>query len=118
MTFMPNLAEAELGKVIRDVSVGFLKYSGFSVLKDNTPPKRDMDLTLQDYRSFQDMARQNALFAERDFKTRNQKQRTGWGLVQRSRALSEGEAETPMGTAPITSPYIYLKFKTYLLTVC
>jgi hypothetical protein len=42
MTFMWNLAEAELGKVLRDVSVGFLKYSGFSVLKDNTPPKRDI----------------------------------------------------------------------------
>ena len=37
MTFMWNLAEAELGKEPRDVSVGFLKYSGFTVLKDNTP---------------------------------------------------------------------------------
>ena len=59
MTFMYNLAEAELGKEPRDVSVGFLKYSGFTVLKDNTPRRRDMDLTLQDHRSFQDMARQN-----------------------------------------------------------
>ena len=59
MTFMWNLAEAELDKVPRDVSVGFLKYSGFSVLKDNTPPRHDMDLTLQDYRGIQDMARQN-----------------------------------------------------------
>jgi hypothetical protein len=62
-----------------------------------------------------------ALFAERDFKTRNQKQRTGWGLVQsmqRSRALSEGEAETPMGAAPMDIPHFaiqsahHLKFKT------
>ena len=65
-----------------------------------------------------------ALFAERDFKTRNQKQRTGWGLVQRSRALSEGEAETPMGAAPMDIPHFaiqsdhHLKIKTYLLTVC
>ena len=64
------------------------------------------------------------LFAERDFKTRNQKQRTGWGLVQRSRALSEGEAETPMGAPPMNIPHFaiqsarHLKFKTYLLTVC
>ena len=56
MAFMWNLAVAELGKEPRDVSVGFLKYSGFTVLKDNTPRRRDMDLTLQDYRSFQDMA--------------------------------------------------------------
>jgi hypothetical protein len=63
-TFMWNLAEAELGKVHRDVSV-CLKYSGFTVLKDNTPRRRDMDLTVQDYRSFQDVARQNVL--EREF---------------------------------------------------
>ena len=59
MTFMWNLAEAELGKVPRDVSVGFLKCIEFTVLKDNTPRRRGMDLTLQDYRSFQDMARLN-----------------------------------------------------------
>ena len=65
-----------------------------------------------------------ALFAERDFKTRNQKQRTGWGLVQRSRALSEGEAEKPMGAPPMDIPHFaiqsahHLKFKTCLLTVC
>jgi hypothetical protein len=47
---MWNLAEAELwvmGNVLRDVSVGFLKYSGFSVHKDNTQhatKRHDMDL--------------------------------------------------------------------------
>jgi hypothetical protein len=49
---------------------------------------------------------------------------TGWGLVQRRRALSEGEVETPMGAAPMDIPHFamqsdrHLKFKTYLLTVC
>ena len=45
-------------------------------------------------------------------------------MVQRSRALSEGEAETSMGAAPMDIPHFaiqsdhHLKFKTYLLTVC
>ena len=45
-------------------------------------------------------------------------------MVQRSRALSEGEAETSMGAAPMDIPHFAiqsdhdLKFKTCLLTVC
>ena len=45
-------------------------------------------------------------------------------MVQRSRALSEGEAETSMGAAPMDIPHFaiqsahHLNFKTYLLTVC
>ena len=111
------MAEARPSKLLGMPSFGLLYiYMGklwvFAELAQNTPIWPVLDLSSP------------ALFAERDFKTRNQKQRTGWGLVQRSRALSEGEAETPMGTAPMDIPHFaiqsahHLKFKTYLLTVC